>query len=87
MTIELDNQLLGKVHTQTMRMSDLASTIMRLHPSSENRAKCIKEYYDLLRSSKTVRDQIVSRENRKTATWCIRTASKPVDNCGNQITA
>ena len=85
MTIELDNQLLGKVHTQTMRMSELAKTIMRLHPTSESRTKCIKEYYDLLRSSKTVRDQIVSRDSRKTATWCIRTASKPVDNTGKQI--
>lgn len=83
---ETDNKLLGKVHSQTMRMSDLARTIMRLHPSSENRASSIKEYYDLLRSSKTVRDQIVGRESRKTATWLIRTVGKPVNNDGSPIT-
>ena len=87
MTNEIDSKLLGKVHSQTCRINELASTIMRLHPTSEARAKCIKEYYDLLRSSKTVRDQIVGREDRKTATWFIRTAQKPVDNCGNQIFA
>ena len=84
-TNEIDSKLLGKVHSQTMRMNELSSTIMRLHPTSEGRAKSITEYYDLLRSSKTVRDQIVGRENRKTATWFIRTTQKPVDNCGNQI--
>jgi hypothetical protein len=87
MTTELDNRLLGKVHSQTCRMNELANTIMRLHPTSESRTKCIKEYYDLLRSSKTVRDQIVGRDSRKTATWFIRTTNKPVDNCGNQIIA
>lgn len=85
MTIELDKKLLGKVHTQTMRMSELAKTIMRLHPTSESRTKCISEYYDLLLNSRLVRDLIVSRADRKTATWFIRTASKPVDNTGKQI--
>jgi hypothetical protein len=86
-TDETDNKLLGKVHSQTMRMSDLSRTIMRLHFSSEGRASSIKEYYDLLRSSKTVRDQIVGRESRKTATWLIRTVCKPVNNDGSQIIA
>lgn len=85
MTTEIDSKLLGKVHSKTVRMSQLASTIMRLHPTSENRAKCITEYYDLLQNSRLVRDMIVGRAERKTATWFIRTAQKPVDNCGNQI--
>lgn len=83
---EIDSNLLGEVYSNTCRMSDVARNIMRLHPTSEGRAKCITEYYDLLRFSKTVRDQIVGLEDRKMATWFIRTTQKPVDNCGNQIT-
>jgi len=79
------NNPLGTVHTLTMRMCDLANLIMKLHPESPSRLSCITEYKSSNAKAKAIRDTITDIDDRKTATWFIRTAKKPVDNCGNPI--
>jgi hypothetical protein len=66
-------------------MGDLARLIMELSPESPNRVVCINEYRAAKAKAKAVRDSISDSEDRKTATWFIRTANKPVDNAGNPI--
>lgn len=85
MTTE-DNNPLGTVHSLTCRMSALASLIMKLHPDSPSRLSCITEYNSCKAKAKAARDTIKpNTEDRKTATWFIRTAQKPVDNTGKPI--
>ena len=80
-----DNNLIGKTHSYTMRMTDLARTIMRLHPESPSRVTAINEYMHCRTSARICRDAIVCRETRKLANFWLRTAGKPVDNAGNPI--
>lgn len=84
MTTE-DNNPLGTVHSLTCRMGDLSRMIMNLHPDSLSRLSCVIEYKSCKAKAKATRDTITNAEDRKTATWLIRTAQKPVDNCGNPI--
>jgi hypothetical protein len=84
MTTNTSNPL-GEVHSLTCRMGDLARTIMRLHPDSPSRAASIKEYEESRAKAKATRDSITDNDDRKTATWLIRTAGKPVDNTGRPI--
>lgn len=76
---------LGEVHTLTIRMGDLAKLIMKLHPDSLSRLSCVIEYKSCKAKAKTARNTIRNSEDRKTATWLIRTATKPVDNTGKPI--
>ena len=76
---------LGEVHSLTCRMADLARLIMKLHPDSLSRLSCVIEYKDCKAKAKAIRDTITNIEDRKTATWFIRTAAKPVDNTGKPI--
>lgn len=80
-----DNHLIGKTHSYTMRMTDLARTIMRLHPESPNRVTAINDYMHCRTAARICRDAIVCRETRKLANFWLRTAGKPVDNAGNPI--
>lgn len=84
MTNETENPL-GEVHSLTCRMCDLSRMIMKLHPDSLSRLSCIIEYKACKSKAKAIRDTITNIDDRKTATWFIRTAQKPVDNLGNQI--
>ena len=76
---------LAEVHCLTYRMGDLSRLIMRLALESPNRVVCINEYRAAKVKAKALRDSISDSDDRKTATWLIRTASKPVDNAGNPI--
>jgi hypothetical protein len=80
-----DHTLIGKVHTCTMRMTELARTIERLHPESPSRQLSIEAYCEIKRFASTCRDSIVCRETRKLANFFLRTARKPVDNSGNPV--
>ena len=83
-TIDHSNPL-GTVHCLTMRMNELASLVMRLHPDSPSRSAKLAEYIQVKAKAKKIRSTITQIDERKTATWLIRTASKPVDNCGNPL--
>jgi hypothetical protein len=76
---------LGQVHSLTCRMGDLSRMIMNLHPESPSRLSCITEYKSSKAKAKAIRDTITDIEDRKTATWFIRTAAKPVDSTGKAI--
>ena len=80
-----DARMLGLVHARTMRMTDLSRTIERLHLSSPGRQLSIEQYLLAKSSAKIARDSIVSREDRKHATWLIRTAKRPVNNDGSFV--
>ena len=84
MTTETNNPL-GEVHTLTMRMCDLSRMIMNLHPDSPSRLSCLTEYKSNKAKAKAIRDTITDIDERKTATWFIRTAKKPVDSTGKPI--
>jgi hypothetical protein len=84
MTTE-DSQLIGKTQTYTIRMTDLARTIMRLHPSSPSRVTAIDEYKQCRTAARICRNSIVCRETRKLANFWLRTAGKPWDNSGNPL--
>ena len=84
MTTE-DQTLIGKVHSYTMRMTDLARTIERLHPESPSRKLSIDQYCEAKHFAAICRDSIVCRETRKLANFYLRTAGKPVDNAGNPV--
>jgi hypothetical protein len=66
-------------------MGDLSRLIMHLALESPTRVVCINEYRAANVKAKALRDSISDSEDRKTATWLIRTANKPVDNAGNPI--
>ncbi len=80
-----DQTLIGKVHSYTMRMTDLARTIERLHPESPSRKLSIDQYCEAKHFAAICRDAIVCRETRKQANFYLRTAGKPVDNSGNPV--
>ena len=74
-----DHQCLGEVHSLTMTMSDLARTIDRLHPDSPSRVTALEAYTTAKAKAKAFRDAITKdTEDRKTATWLLRTCRKPL---------
>jgi hypothetical protein len=80
-----DHKMIGAAHSYTMRMTELAKTIMSLHPTSPNRVDAINDYMYFRTAARICRDAIVCREKRKLANFFLRTAGKPVDNAGNPI--
>lgn len=76
---------IAQVHALTVSMAALASTIERLHPESPARTAALAEYKECKAKAKTIRDSITNADERKFATWCIRTANKPVDINGKVI--
>ena len=76
---------IGQVHSLTASMSILANTIERLHPESTAHANALAEYKNTKAKAKALRDGIADADERKLATWLIRTANKPVDANGKTI--
>ena len=76
---------IGQVYALTISMSELARTIERLHPDSPARAAALAQYKQQKAEAKALRDGITDIEDRKLATWSIRTANRPVDATGKAI--
>lgn len=80
-----DKRAIGVVHSNTVRMNEVARTIMRLSEESPNRQKAIEEYKKLRDDAVKARNSLKDKEWRKQANFDLRTVIKPYDNTGATI--
>lgn len=80
-----DKRAIGVVNSNTVRMNEVARTIMRLSEESPNRQKAIEEYKKLRDDAVKARNSLKDKEWRKQANFDLRTVIKPYDNTGATI--
>jgi hypothetical protein len=80
-----DKRAIGVVHANTVRMNQVARSIMMLSEGSPNRQKAIEEYKKLRDEATKARNSLKDKEWRKLANFDLRTVIKPYDNTGTTI--